>query len=125
MQMRNKLWTLALAAALAAGTSGMALAQTYNTYAPNTYPPPPNPAYSAGNVVVGVANGVGEAAGSALYGAGRIVGGVVNGAGHIVGGFFNGFDNGARGYSNYYGGYGYGYGGYGATGTAPGSSYGR
>lgn len=118
--MRNKLWTLTLAAALMAGTSGMALAQTYNSY-----PPPPNPGYGVGNAVGGVANSVGEAAGSALYGAGRIVGGVVNGAGHIVGGFFNGFDNGARGYSNYYGGYGYGYGGYGATGTAPGSSYGR
>jgi len=83
--MRNRLGTLALAAALAVGASGIAFAQTC----------PPGyllnggycqPAPTAGGVVGGAVGTAGAIAGGAVNAAGAIAGGAVNAAGAIAGG---------------------------------------
>lgn len=83
--MRNRLSTLALAAVLAAGASGIAVAQT----CPPGYvlqgaycQPTPTP----GGVVGGAANAAGAIVGGAVDTAGAIAGGAVNTAGAIAGG---------------------------------------
>ena len=83
--MRNKLSTLALAAVLAVGASGIAFAQTC----------PPGyafdgaycqPAPTPGGVVGGAANAAGAIVGGAVGAAGAIAGGAVNAAGNVAAG---------------------------------------
>lgn len=83
--MRNRISTLALAAALTLGASGIALAQGC----------PPGyafdgaycqPAPTPGGIVGGAANAAGNIVGGAVGAAGAIAGGAVNAAGNIVGG---------------------------------------
>src|SRR5947207_7964817 len=99
--MKNALKTLAIAAALAAGTSGAALAQTYGYACPAGYafyngvcqPVGAAPGYYApSNPVSGAAAGgaAGAAAGGAAAGpVGAIVGGAVGTATGAVGGAAN------------------------------------
>ncbi|HEX3860544.1 MAG TPA: hypothetical protein VHY35_02520 [Stellaceae bacterium] len=84
--MTNRFKTLAVAAILAASTSGAALAQTYTCPAgywfdgrvcrPNSTP---------GSVVGGAVVGAGNVAGTAVNAAGNVAGSAVNAAGSIVG----------------------------------------
>jgi len=84
--MRNRLIGLAVLAAMTAGASGAALAQT----CPTGYALQPNGMCAAaptpGGVVGGAANAAGNIVGGAVGTAGAIAGGAVNTAGSIVGG---------------------------------------
>jgi hypothetical protein len=76
--MRNGLKTLAIVAALAAGTSGAALAQNYGYSCP--------PGYAFYNGVCQPAATPGGVVGAAVGTAGAIAGGALNTAGAIAGG---------------------------------------
>src|SRR5437763_13921683 len=84
--MRNRLISLAVFAATAAGIPGAAMAQIcpagYVLQAGACYPAPATP----GGVVAGAANTAGAIVGGAVGTAGAIAGGAVNTAGAIVGG---------------------------------------
>ena len=79
--MPKALWILAIAAALAAETSGAAIAQGY-------YPCPAGYTLAGGvcQVTSGAVGAAGAITGGAVGAAGAIVGGALNATGNIVGG---------------------------------------
>ncbi|MFI4948841.1 MAG: hypothetical protein ACHQC9_08585 [Alphaproteobacteria bacterium] len=87
--MTDRLKTIAIVAALIAGTSSVAMAQGYKETCPDGYAfvgGSCQPMATPGGVVAGAVGTAGAIAGGAVNAAGAIAGGAVNTAGAIAGG---------------------------------------